>query len=74
MLYASDNGVMKNLTERSYDIVGKWEDEERKEKEYKYQFQYRDTTLRRLKKRQDTLVSVYYGMCLNLKRVSIAQM
>ena len=28
MLYASDNGVMENLTERSYDIVGKWEDEE----------------------------------------------
>ena len=27
MLYASDNGVMENLTERSYDIVGKWEDE-----------------------------------------------
>ena len=28
MLYASDNGVMENLTERSYDIVGKWENEE----------------------------------------------
>ena len=27
MLYASDNGVMENLTERSYDIVCKWEDE-----------------------------------------------
>ena len=27
MLYASDNGVMGNLSERSYDIVGKWEDE-----------------------------------------------
>ena len=27
MLYGLDNGVMENLTERSYDIVGKWEDE-----------------------------------------------
>ena len=27
MLYGLDNGVMDNLTERSYDIVGKWEDE-----------------------------------------------
>ena len=27
MLYAPDNGVMGNLTERSYDIVGKWEEE-----------------------------------------------
>ena len=28
MLYGLDNGVMGNLSERSYDIVGKWEDEE----------------------------------------------
>ena len=28
MLYGFDNGVMGNLTERSYDIIGKWEDEE----------------------------------------------
>ena len=28
MLYGLDNGVMGNLTERSYDIIGKWEDEE----------------------------------------------
>ena len=28
MLYASDNGIMDNLIERSYDIIGKWEDEE----------------------------------------------
>ena len=28
MLYASDNEIMDNLIERSYDIIGKWEDEE----------------------------------------------
>lgn len=28
MLYGLDNGIMENLTERGYDIVGKWEDEE----------------------------------------------
>ena len=28
MLYGLDNGVMGNLSERSYDIVGKWEDEQ----------------------------------------------
>ena len=28
MLSGLDNGVMGNLTERSYDRIGKWEDEE----------------------------------------------
>ena len=28
MLYASDNGVMENLTERSYDIFFKFDNEE----------------------------------------------
>ena len=28
MLYAPDNGIMDDLIERSYDIIGKWEDEE----------------------------------------------
>ncbi len=28
MLYASDNGIIDLSTERGYDIVGKWQDEE----------------------------------------------
>ena len=45
-----------------------------KRKEYTYQFQYRDTTLKRLKQRQELSECGCYMMYLDLKKDAIVQM